>query len=236
MKFKNFIKCSLIPFYGLTLFSCTAISLTLLGCGKTPYNPTYYDFFTYTLNADGSSYEIGVNWENSTDYVKEEFNQNVVIPNVHPIDGKPITVIGKSFLSGCESFNSNITFPNTVIIILNDFLSGCTNFNKPIILPENIVDFRAGFLCNCESFNQDLYLHKNITHYERFLQNAFSFCSKLYVDLNVAGFETSEQYVCACNTNECDLYEIGVTVKGLNADLFKAKFKNSDVYPFRRLI
>ena len=89
----------IISTLGLTTIGTFSTMVTC--CGNTnnqTYEPTYYDFFDYILNNDGESYTISTNWDKSTKYTKESFNEEVIIPSEY--DGNPITKINNGFFDG----------------------------------------------------------------------------------------------------------------------------------------
>ena len=232
MKIK-IIRSLLTPILGVSAIGAIAAASTSCGGGKKSDADTF-NSFTYTLNEDGETYEIGIDLSKID---INNFNEKIVIPSQHPEDHKNITVIGEDFLKDAISFNSPIILPDTILTIKSNFLNNCQAFNQPLDLPTNVTSFFAGFLCNCHSFNKPLWLHENIIHFERFLQNAYSFCQAIIVDFYPANkFSSDDRFVLASNKDACDLYKFGAKLLGPFAHEFAQMFQNSNKYPFRRLI
>jgi len=133
------------------------------------------EFFFYTKNCPGyegvevviddkslststfALYKFTDLWQQSSPqpvqtYSRSEFNLPVIV-------GNQLHTIPNSFLSGCENFNSSITFsskdgkPNKVSYIGKNFLIDCTKFNQEIVFPDSVTSIGGAFLHNCTAYN-----------------------------------------------------------------------------------
>lgn len=57
-----------------------------------------------------------------------------------------------SMLEGCESFDSNLVIPNTVVDVTR-ILAGCHKFNQPVNIPKES-KFIDGMFCGCKRYDQ----------------------------------------------------------------------------------
>lgn len=258
MKKNKLLNKIIISALGLTTIGTFSTMIT--SCGNTndqTYEPTYYDFFDYILNNDGETYAISTNWNKSTEYTKESFNEEVIIPSEY--EGKPITqindgflmgctmfnnkivipfsikTIGERFLQECESFNQSITFPNSLEILGAHFLQKCHVFNQQLVFPKSLHVIDTSFLYECKSFDKPIIVHENIEKIRDHFMYKCSNFTNLTVNCNQENF-ASCNYTCGTVDDSDICYQKGITISG-NHDLIeviKAYFSNRSQLPYCR--
>ncbi len=95
----------------------------------------------FALNSDGESYSVTG--------IGACANTNIVIPSIY--NGLPVTRIGRSAFSGCDSITS-ITIPDSVTSIGDYAFCECTSLSS-IVLPKGITAIGSGMFEMCYSLD-----------------------------------------------------------------------------------
>lgn len=182
-----------------------------------------------------------------------KFNQPVVVPS-------KVTVIPDNFLRSCTDFRQTVTLPNGLATIGDHFLSS-TAFNQPLTIPNTVTSIGGYFLGPCTAFNSTLTLSTALTKIgQNFLFNGFLFnkaitlpssltsiqggflseCRNFTSTVNVgslssAVIESSDTSFATTQTGAAS-YTMGITLSGSSATSWKAKFPDSNVSPYRKLL
>ena len=168
------------------------------------------------------------------------FNQPITIPS-----GVKGTQCLQSFLHSCVSFNHPMIIPEGVVgaQCLNAFMRGCISFNSPITIPNSLSNVTQistfnNFLRDCTSFNQPIRLPSNLGGGNNVVSGLLHNCDSMVSDITI---ESQNVHLIGNNdtlstTNELSpLYITGPRIIGGYSTLFKERFPNRDVEPFRRL-
>lgn len=160
--------------------------------------------------------------------------ESVVLPN-------DLHAVGDYFLAGCLAFNQPLTLPGRVTAIGRGFLEGDVNFNSPLVLPEGLVSIGNDFLGTCRSFTKSLKLPSTLTSVgDGFMVNCWSFTGILDIGSLLPSVFYDGVFVLSADSAIRDMYTIGISVIGNNANAFRTRFPNfapSSVYSrYRKLL
>ena len=114
------------------------ITVSMSGSGGSSTEHDYLSDFEYSVNSDGQTVTITKYRGNAA---------RVIIPS--KIDGKKVTVIGRTAFSYCSEITS-INIPSGVIYIMDSVFEGCKNLSS-IILPSSITKMGFGVFKKCSS-------------------------------------------------------------------------------------
>ena len=145
-----------------------------------------------------------------------------------------VTQISNNFLTYCANL-TQLELPSTVTSIGNYFLYQCTSFNYPIDL-SNITTIGNYFLSGCSSFNQNLVIPSTMTSIgSYFLYSCDRMTGTITCNADASIIPTSN-YIMATEFAQATMYTTGITLVGPYAQLWRAKFSNRKVSPYRKTI
>ena len=121
----------------------------------------------YTLNTDGTAYEVSIGTANAS---------VIVIPSEY--DGKPVTVIAIAGFRYKTTITS-VTIPNSVTTISTDAFQGCTSLTS-ITIPDSVTTIRGYAFWDCTSLTS-ITIPDNVTSIG---ESAFYGCTSL-ISINV---------------------------------------------------
>ena len=185
-----------------------------------------------------------------------QYNQPVSLPKV--------VTIGNNFLNGCSSFDSQVTFSDSLTSVGTNFLYNCSSFNHQIIFPDSLKTIGAGFMNICVSFNSAISLGGVETIGSNFMTGCTAFAQSLTIPAtisdNTATIGAPFMYNCnnftgplVCNAptrnqalgsstqtlattdSTAPMYATGVTLSGPYASIWKNRYSNRTSSPYRNL-
>jgi hypothetical protein len=88
-----------------------------------------------------------------------------------------LTTIPSYFMSGCTSFNQQLTIPDCVTSIGNYFMLGCTSFNQQLTIPDCVTSIGNNFMSGCTSYNNLIYCPGNTSRPTHWItESSFNGC------------------------------------------------------------
>jgi hypothetical protein len=139
--------------------------------------------------------------------------KTMIVGAVFGTEFNGVTAIPDNFLLFCADLVSlNLSGFTGLQTIGNTFLALCVGLNQPLTIPSSITAVGTGFLSSCYALLSPITINCSATV---FAPSALSF---------------------ALETAEGPAYTTGMTIAGPNAAAILAKFPNSDVAPFRKLL
>ncbi len=142
--------------------------------------------------------------------------------------------IGDYFMSNCLAFNSPISLGTTLKSIGSGFLSGCGQFNKSISFPSSLTSIGNNFMASCVQMAQPLTIPATITSIGTgFMRGVAAFIGPLTVGSSAA---PADMYTLTSTYSAATSYTKGITLAGVQAELWKSKLPDRNTTPFRKLI
>lgn len=209
----------------MSINSSVPVAAIELSNGKTTFARTLVEFGRLSRSSISQT-----SWTDTIDGVTVS---NSTITKVR-VFSTNVTQIGNNFLPYCANL-TQLELPSTVTSVGNYFLYNCTSFNQPIDL-SNITTIGNYFLSGCASFNQNLVVPSTMASIgSYFLYSCDRMTGTITCNADASIIPASD-YTMATESVQATMYTTGVTLVGPNAQLWRAKFYNRTVSPYRKTI